>query len=106
MIKIIAGMNEVKGTLKSYERDGDDLVLRLALRGPHTMDIRLPKIQLDLVNFITKLGLETLKNSTIDLNAGVIRPDDVLKSDGKTVRNAKQRFGARQTRVGTGSIVG
>lgn len=108
MIKVIAGVNVIEGSLSSYERDGEDLLLRLMLRRPNYIEVRLPKINLELISFINKLGLEKMKNCVIDLNKGNIKVDEVMKSSGKSVQKAKFQEGTNQgaRRIGTGSIIG
>lgn len=107
MLKVIVGMNEFKGILANYERQGQDLVLRFVVRRSSRtfIELNLPSIEESLLNFITRLGLDKLKDSTIDLNTGKVTVADKYKSSGNTVEKAKQKAGNTNT-IGTGSIVG
>jgi len=61
-----------------------------------------------LINFINRLGLEKMKNATIDLNKGNIKVDEIMRSTGKSVQKAKFQEGthAGARRIGSGSMVG
>jgi len=103
MIKMIASANVISGVLKNYETVGTDLVVRLELTNMHTVDVTFPNIPTGILDAMKRLGIEKLKNATININAGQVTLGDKVETKKPTtnsIKSSERRPGMKMVRGG------
>lgn len=106
MITIIAGANKVIGNLRNYEFGTDDMTVRLDLVEQLTVDVVFPKVPSVIADTMRTIGLQKLKDSTVDLNTRKVVLNN-LKSEGDTMAKGKLLSSDRGSRmkIGSGSFM-
>ena len=72
MIKIVAGPNCFQGTLKTFERVGEDLVFYFTITSRLEASLTLPNVPDNMYQAILSVGPEKIRDATIDLNKGIV----------------------------------
>ena len=107
MFQVIAGKNKFEGVLKNYTFHGDDLVINAHVDGNLYITLTLPSITPDFAQAIKMFGkdLERMKNSTINLNTGMIENHNVQSAKGSMEKGKKVAREHRGT-MSTGKLFG
>lgn len=90
MITIIVGPHKFVGSLNSFDREGEDLVFNFELRDPDFIKLVLPKAPPELISAVTNLGIDYLRDATIDLNKGRIESNKEIAGGKKIVSLRKE----------------
>jgi len=107
MITVIVGANRFSGVLKSYEREGDDLLINFELSKYEKISLILPKFPETMFKIMSVSTIDKIRDCTIDMNKGVIKfgknviyeatPSDI-KNDIKKLKESAQKVEGKITK--------